>query len=98
MAETFGYEYCTHVQAQSLPACLAGGDVLAKAKTGTGKTIGFLIPVIERVSGHAAALAPSPALLLTLMARYTAACPCEHGQVIWVVVIASTWSMPSPLP
>jgi ATP-dependent RNA helicase MSS116 len=50
MAESFGYEYCTHVQAQSLPACLAGGDVLAKAKTGTGKTIGFLIPVIESVS------------------------------------------------
>eukprot|EP00983_Pelagomonas_calceolata_P119990 1160658-Pelagomonas_calceolata.AAC.3 len=50
LAEAFGYEFCTHVQAQSLPACLAGGDVLAKAKTGTGKTIGFLIPVIESVS------------------------------------------------
>lgn len=49
MAETFRYEFCTHVQAQSLPACLAGGDVLAKAKTGTGKTIAFLIPVIEAV-------------------------------------------------
>ena len=49
IAEVFRYEFCTHVQAHSLPACLAGGDVLAKAKTGTGKTIGFLIPVIDRV-------------------------------------------------
>ncbi|KAL6761806.1 P-loop containing nucleoside triphosphate hydrolase protein [Haematococcus lacustris] len=47
MAEVFKYEYCTHVQSQALPACLAGGDVLAKAKTGTGKTIAFGIPVIE---------------------------------------------------
>lgn len=50
MAEVFRYELCTHVQAQALPACLAGGDVLAKAKTGTGKTIGFMIPLIETVS------------------------------------------------
>ncbi len=50
MAEVFRYELCTHVQAQALPACLTGRDVLAKAKTGTGKTIGFMIPVIEAVS------------------------------------------------
>lgn len=49
MAEVFRYEFCTHVQAQSLPVCLKGGDVLAKAKTGTGKTLGFMIPVIEKV-------------------------------------------------
>ena len=39
MAEVFKYEFCTKVQAQSLPACLLGQDVLAKAKTGTGKTL-----------------------------------------------------------
>lgn len=66
LAEAFGYEFCTHVQAQSLPACLAGGDVLAKAKTGTGKTIGFLIPVIESIlhnrphNGQLGALILSP--------------------------------------
>ncbi|KAF5830772.1 P-loop containing nucleoside triphosphate hydrolase protein [Dunaliella salina] len=66
LAEIFGYEFCTHVQAQSLPACLAGGDVLAKAKTGTGKTIGFLIPVIESIlqsrpqNGQVGALILSP--------------------------------------
>ena len=39
MAEVFGYEFCTKVQAQSLPPCLSGTDVIAKAKTGTGKTL-----------------------------------------------------------
>ncbi len=39
----------SQVQATSLPACLSGQDVLAKAKTGTGKTLAFMIPVVEQV-------------------------------------------------
>ena len=47
MAEVFGYEFCTKVQAQSLPPCLSGTDVIAKAKTGTGKTlVGVCIPCL----------------------------------------------------
>lgn len=37
----------TLVQHESLPEILKGNDVLVKAKTGTGKTLGFLIPAIE---------------------------------------------------
>ncbi|GAA5982201.1 hypothetical protein JCM10908_004782 [Rhodotorula pacifica] len=44
-----GYEYCTQVQAQTLPTCLTGEDVLAQARTGTGKTLAFLIPSIENL-------------------------------------------------
>ncbi|GAA6051794.1 hypothetical protein JCM3770_004976 [Rhodotorula araucariae] len=44
-----GYEYCTEVQAQTLPVCLTGVDVLAQARTGTGKTLAFLIPSIENL-------------------------------------------------
>ena len=40
---------CTLVQAQSIPAVLGGKDHVVKAKTGTGKTLAFLIPAIERV-------------------------------------------------
>jgi ATP-dependent RNA helicase MSS116 len=43
------YETCTKVQAASLPVCLSGVDVVCKAKTGTGKTLAFLIPAIERL-------------------------------------------------
>ncbi len=41
------YQHMTPVQIASLPTILSGKDVLAKAKTGTGKTLGFLIPAIE---------------------------------------------------
>ncbi len=50
MAEVFGYAYCTKVQEQSIPVTLRGGDVLAKAKTGTGKTIAFLIPALHKLA------------------------------------------------
>ena len=49
MAETFQYEFMTPVQEETLPHILDGKDCLAKAKTGTGKTLGFLIPTIDRV-------------------------------------------------
>mmetsp|Transcript_27904 Transcript_27904/g.23405 ORF Transcript_27904/g.23405 Transcript_27904/m.23405 type:complete len:232 (+) Transcript_27904:608-1303(+) len=40
----------TSVQQQSLPEIMKGIDCLAKAKTGTGKTLGFLIPTVEIIS------------------------------------------------
>ena len=55
MAEVFGYEFCTKVQAQAIPVCLSGVDVLAKAKTGTGKTLAFMIPAVEKVRWPGAA-------------------------------------------
>jgi hypothetical protein len=47
LAEKMKYQYMTSVQHESLPEILKGHDVLVKAKTGTGKTLGFLIPAIE---------------------------------------------------
>ncbi|EMS51658.1 DEAD-box ATP-dependent RNA helicase 31 [Triticum urartu] len=45
-----GYERMTAVQEATLPIILKGKDVLAKARTGTGKTVAFLLPAIEVVS------------------------------------------------
>jgi ATP-dependent RNA helicase MSS116 len=45
-----GYEKMTCVQEATLPIILQGKDVLAKAKTGTGKTVAFLLPAIEVLS------------------------------------------------
>ncbi|KAJ6850943.1 DEAD-box ATP-dependent RNA helicase 31-like [Iris pallida] len=45
-----GYERMTVVQEATLPVILKGKDVLAKAKTGTGKTVAFLLPAIEAIS------------------------------------------------
>jgi superfamily II DNA/RNA helicase len=50
LTDTFGYTHMTDVQARSIPISLTGADVLAKAKTGSGKTLSFLIPAIERLA------------------------------------------------
>ena len=42
----------TPVQAQAIPPALEGRDVLATAQTGTGKTLSFLIPLIERMPAN----------------------------------------------
>jgi hypothetical protein len=47
LAEVMKYDKMTPVQAESIPEILLGKDVFVKAKTGTGKTLGFLIPSIE---------------------------------------------------
>jgi ATP-dependent RNA helicase RhlE len=45
-----GYEVPTPIQRQAIPAVLAGGDLLAGAQTGTGKTAGFVLPILHRLS------------------------------------------------
>ncbi|CAN5710232.1 DEAD/DEAH box helicase [soil metagenome] len=45
-----GYETPTPIQLQAIPAVLAGGDLLAGAQTGTGKTAGFTLPMLQRLS------------------------------------------------
>lgn len=49
IAEDLKFEYMTPVQAATLPLLLSGRDVLAQAKTGTGKTVAFLLPVIQKL-------------------------------------------------
>ncbi|MCC9660991.1 ATP-dependent RNA helicase RhlE [Pseudoalteromonas sp. MBR-15] len=45
-----GYETPTPIQTQAIPAIIAGRDVMAAAQTGTGKTAGFTLPLIERLA------------------------------------------------
>jgi ATP-dependent RNA helicase RhlE len=45
-----GYTSPTPIQAQAIPAVLQGGDLLAGAQTGTGKTAGFTLPLLEMLS------------------------------------------------
>ena len=49
-----GYETPTPIQAQAIPAVLAGHDLLAGAQTGTGKTAAFTLPMLHRLSQSAA--------------------------------------------
>ena len=45
-----GYTTPTPIQLQAIPAVLGGGDLLAGAQTGTGKTAGFTLPILQRLS------------------------------------------------
>lgn len=49
MKDVFGFEYMTVVQSETLKVILNGTDCLARAKTGTGKTLAFLIPAVEQL-------------------------------------------------
>jgi ATP-dependent RNA helicase RhlE len=45
-----GYDTPTPIQAQAIPAVLQGGDLMAGAQTGTGKTAGFTLPMLHRLA------------------------------------------------
>ncbi len=45
-----GYDIPSPIQQQAIPAVLAGKDVMAAAQTGTGKTAGFTLPILELLS------------------------------------------------
>jgi ATP-dependent RNA helicase RhlB len=47
-----GFEYCTPIQAASLPHTLHGYDLVGKAQTGTGKTAAFLLSIIADLIKH----------------------------------------------
>ena len=51
-----GYTISTPVQAGCIPPMLAGKDVIAKAPTGTGKTMAFGLPIIERMDRESEAV------------------------------------------
>ena len=68
----------TPIQAAAIPQALAGKDVLATAQTGTGKTLAFLIPVIERLLGKftpgisTLVLVPTRELAMQVVDQYNA--------------------------
>lgn len=44
-----GFQYCSPIQAESLPAALTGRDMIGQAQTGTGKTAAFLLTIFNRL-------------------------------------------------
>ena len=63
--EVQGYEVPTPIQQQAIPVILEGGDVLAGAQTGTGKTAGFTLPLLQRLQLGTANRRRIRALVLT---------------------------------
>ncbi len=68
--EARGYTEPTPIQIQAIPVVLQGGDLLAAAQTGTGKTASFTLPILQRLSatsvkGVVVPRSPIRALILT---------------------------------
>ncbi len=55
-----GFEGTRPVQGAVIPRALEGGDVVACAETGTGKTLAFALPILQQLLSRAAAVRRSP--------------------------------------
>jgi ATP-dependent RNA helicase RhlE len=90
--ERHGLKTPTPVQAQSIPPALEGRDVVATAQTGTGKTLAFAIPVLEKLAGtngngpvRAVVLSPTRELAIQIndtFAKLTAGTPIRTAVVV----------------
>jgi ATP-dependent RNA helicase RhlE len=70
-----GYTQPTPIQQQAIPAVLAGGDLMAGAQTGTGKTAAFVLPILQRLgaTGHTPRGPRPPRVLILAPTRELAA-------------------------
>ena len=68
-----GYTEPTPIQKSAIPAVLAGGDLLAGAQTGTGKTAGFTLPILQRLLDASPAVSKAPRVLILTPTRELAA-------------------------
>ncbi|MDC7714820.1 DEAD/DEAH box helicase [Vogesella sp. LYT5W] len=68
-----GYTQPTPIQAQAIPQVLQGGDLLAAAQTGTGKTAGFTLPLLHRLMDQPSKQKGRPLALVLTPTRELAA-------------------------
>lgn len=83
-----GFQYCSPIQAQSLPYALQGRDLVGKAQTGTGKTAAFLTAIIDYLlktpltekpyAGEARALIIAPTRELVMQIAEDAKSLCKY--------------------
>ena len=86
-----GFEYCTPIQAQTLPIALAPRDVAGQAQTGTGKTAAFLLVIFNRLlqdeskdhgNNPRSLVVRSPEVRERLLARCKVSNPGNDGEAL----------------
>ena len=76
-----GYTTPTPVQARAIPEILAGRDMLAGAQTGTGKTAGFTLPILQKLTADVASRKKFPRALILVPTRELAAQVAESVRI-----------------
>ncbi|MCL4154469.1 UNVERIFIED_CONTAM: hypothetical protein GTU68_037562 [Idotea baltica] len=74
-----GYDTPTPIQSKAIPQILKGKDVMAAAQTGTGKTAGFVLPILEQLSKSESARANRAKVLVLTPTRELAAQVAESA-------------------
>ena len=64
-----GYTTPTPIQEQAIPRLLSGGDIMASAQTGSGKTAAFMLPALERLNTPATQRVKGPRILVLTPTR-----------------------------
>lgn len=98
MREAFQYEFLTEIQQKTFESIRSGAEVVARAKTGSGKTLSFLLPCLDRLHEERAAPGEIAVLVLTpvrelsmqvaaeaekLAKYYSSSMVCMTGGVPW---------------
>jgi superfamily II DNA/RNA helicase len=97
-----GYETPTPVQAEAIPAVLAGHDLIVSAQTGTGKTAAFMLPALSRIANEPRKEGRGPRVLVLtptreLAQQVTAACQKYGSQLKGLNTVSVLGGMPFPL-
>lgn len=74
--EEMGFEHPTEIQSKSVPLIRSGTDVIGRSQTGTGKTMAFAIPAIEKINTHEEK--PTVQVLIMCPTRELAQQGCEE--------------------
>lgn len=75
-----GYTAPTPTQAQSWPIALSGRDIISVARTGSGKTLGFLLPAFHALLNNAGGMKPRPGLPYIVALAPTRELACQISE------------------
>lgn len=90
-----GYTQMTPVQASTIPLFRANKDVVVEAVTGSGKTLSFLIPILEKYTEHYAALTPGD--VFSLVVTPTRELAVQTYNQLVEILDAAPLDLPPPL-
>lgn len=99
--EKSGYTTPTAIQAEAIPAVLAGADIIASAQTGTGKTAAFMLPALHRLMSPPKGPGKGPRVLVLTPTRELAMQVNEatrkYGNGMRIKTVSILGGMPYPV-